>query len=119
LTLQKYFIHEIVTYRSVNHKGHELQEYCMHEFTNLLLDSPEALLTVERQLLEKMAELEKKYPRTTPFSLDRNDDALTRLGGRYTVEVESSNCVSRPVVVIICFKPVLQELLVKEKGGEA
>lgn len=64
--MRQYFM-EVRTYRSTNKMGIELGEFVEQEFNHKVIDSEFFESVVINTIKEKMAILEKKYPRCRPF----------------------------------------------------
>ena len=65
----QYFIDHIQQYASVNLKGSDLQDF-VSQFEHVLIEDDIALRQLRDLIKEKIAELDKAYPRTTPLSFD-------------------------------------------------
>lgn len=103
-----YFIDYIQTYRSVNNKGRELQQY-IRKFTQRLVKDDLSMDALKSEIGQEIDRLNKAYPRSQKLVLD---DYKTEDGGRWTAWVEEN---SDKIVFVLSWKDVLGTYCFSEK----
>lgn len=79
------FIDKVLTYRAViNKKCSELETYVAANFTHVLTDH-KGLIHLDEEIRNKIADLEAKYPKSTPIRCDSN---LSSVSGQITAYPE-------------------------------
>lgn len=107
----QYFIDTITTYRSVNQKGHELQQYVC-QFEQRLIADELSLDAMKCDIEHQIKFLNEKYPRSHPICLESYSNGSH---GQWSVYVKGN---TDKVVCIIHYKNVLGYYKFSEKNTE-
>lgn len=67
--MEKYYFVTVRTYQSVNNMGLELGKYVEEKYDKVVMPAGD-FGRVQGDILEKMKELEKKYPRSRAFKME-------------------------------------------------
>lgn len=107
----QYFIDTITTYRSVNQKGHELQQYVC-QFEQRLIADELSLDAMKCDIEHQIKFLNEKYPRSHPICLESYSNGSH---GQWSVYVKGN---TDKVVCIIHYEKVLGYYKFSEKNTE-